>query len=341
MVAKKLAFSVLNIGISAALLGYLLWQASRSDVLAELSRPDPPKNWMLLGVGWFANLTAITLNIFRWRVLVRAQGINLGVRDALRIGYLSYFVGLVGGGLGVVGGDAVKVVFLAHKYPGSKTAAAATVVVDRLIGLLALIVLAAAASFFLDWRQLQFASAADRAMMERLVLLVQVSAACGLIGGAVILLPGFTHSRLWDALAHVPKIGKVLERMVAAVRIYRNQSGKLLWLFLLSIFVHILLTSSLFCVAEGLALNRPPFGLYFVIGPIAFVTGALPVGVFEVTLKVLYQVSAAGVDQEGLITALGHRLLQTGVAAIGLVIYLATRAESAALIQEGQKEDEK
>jgi uncharacterized protein (TIRG00374 family) len=81
-----------------------------------------------------------TLSFVRWHLLIRAQGIDIRLVDTLRLGALGFALIFVSPG--AIGGDFFKAMFLAHGQPGRRTEAVATVVADRIIGLLTMMLLA-------------------------------------------------------------------------------------------------------------------------------------------------------------------------------------------------------
>src|SRR4029077_15359906 len=95
-----------------------------------------PKNWnyALLAFALIGGSTLITFG--RWYLLVRAQQFPFRLRDAIRYG----FVGLVTNYIapGSAGGDLFKAVLLARNQTSRRYAAFATVILDRILGLLAL-----------------------------------------------------------------------------------------------------------------------------------------------------------------------------------------------------------
>ena len=340
MPLKKIAAVFLKYGLSVGLIAYLVWDLSSRDAFGKLqehlttSDPEHPKNWTIFALGWLAAFTGISINIFRWRMLARTLGLQLSLREGLRVGYVSNFVAQLGFGLGIVGGDAVRVVFLAKTNPTRKTEGAATVVVDRALGLLSLLVLAAISSFFLP-----LGEGKDFNTLREIFWSVRIAGLVAVIGCGVVLIPGFTHSSLWDQLSHVPKIGGILEKLVNAVRIYRTRLDALLLALGLSLLSQTCAVTSLYFVAKGLGLPHPSFGLHFVVGPIAMISGALPIGAFEVTLCLLYRATQPGLNGEEILVAIAYRVIVILIALVGLVVYLATRAESAALLEDIQKSE--
>lgn len=333
---KKFAPTIAKIGISIALLGFLGWRASQDEKLPQLI--EGPKDWPMLGLALLAVLAAVLITIVRWHLLLRTLGLQFTLRESLRAGFMGYLFNLLP--LGLAGADAVKAGFLIHRNPSRKTEAIATVIIDRVIGLYALLVVAGAAALLLDFDALSFHSPEDKARTILLCRIAQYVGVGSTIAFALMLIPGATNLALWDRLEHVAGIGPVLKKLVGAMRTYRQSSGRLLLSVLMSFGVHTFYVAMVYLVGRGLCSPQPPLTTHFVFTPISMIAGALPIGTLEATLNGLYYVfSPAGVpDSQGLLIALTYRLLQISVATIGVFYYLAGRQEVKQLLDEAELE---
>jgi uncharacterized membrane protein YbhN (UPF0104 family) len=332
---KKFVPTIAKIGISVALLGFLGWRASRDPKLPELI--EGPKDWLMLGLALLAVLAAVLITILRWHLLLRTLGLQFSLRESIRAGFMGYLFNLLP--LGLAGADAVKAGFLIHRNPSRKTEAIATVIIDRVIGLYALLVVAGAAALMLDFDALPFRSPEDKA---RTLVLCRVAQYLGLgstIAFGLMLIPGATNLRVWDRLEHIGGIGPILKKLVGAMRTYRQSSGRLLLAVVMSFAVHTFYVSMVYLVGRGLCSPQPPLDRHFVFTPISMVAGALPIGAFEATLNGLYYVfSPRGVpESQGLLIALTYRVLQISVATIGVFYYLAGRQEVKQLLAEAEQ----
>lgn len=328
-----------KVAISAALLGYLGYRAWNDKSFLPLV--TGPKDWLVLAGAVPIGLAAVTLTILRWHMLVRALGMQFPLSEALRAGFLGYLFNLLP--LGLVGGDSVKAVMLIQHQPRRKTEAVATVLVDRVIGLYALLVLSAIATLFLPLDQLTALAAAERAMVERLCRVVQILSLVGSVGLVVMLIPGVVHSPLWDILEHTPFIGPVLHKLVEAMRTFRRNTGTLALAVVMSLAVHTLYVSLIVVLAIGLKVapeHRPSLGMHFVIVPLSMMSGALPIGAFEITLNLLYRsVAPLGAPPNlGFLLALGYRVVQILIATIGLGYWLAGRGEVREVMLEAEEQ---
>jgi uncharacterized membrane protein YbhN (UPF0104 family) len=81
---------------------------------------------------------------YRWRVLLKALGFEIRYFQALRLGMTGLFFSAVIPG--TVGGDFVKAVYVAKLYPEAKTRSISTIVLDRISGLIGILLLGGLAS---------------------------------------------------------------------------------------------------------------------------------------------------------------------------------------------------
>ena len=210
---------VAKIALAAVILGYLLTQMQRHEAMSRLI--EEPKDWKLLAAGFLCTLLAISLSFVRWRTLVEALGIRFPLADAMRLGSLGFMLNFVA--LGTIGGDLFKAVFLARDRPGRRTEAVATVVADRLLGLLAMMLLASGGILATG---LYRTEPPALAWLCQLILVATV----GGVTGTVLLLfvPGLSGERICGRTEALPLVGKTAARLIRAVRTYRNQKPMLL-----------------------------------------------------------------------------------------------------------------
>jgi uncharacterized protein (TIRG00374 family) len=298
------------------------------------------KNWPLLLLALPICLTAVTMTILRWHLLLRTLTLSFSLRESLRAGFLGYLANLLP--FGLVAGDSLKAVMLIHRNRGRKTEAIATVVVDRALGLFALFLLAAIASFFLPAEQLARLAEEDRTAITRLCFVVQIVALVGSLGLAVMLVPGVTHLKAWDLLEHTPLIGPVLHKLVGAMRSYRRRVDVLLLSVVVSILIHVCYVSAIALATRSIGIapqHQPAIGSIFIIVPPSMIAGALPIGFYEVAITLLFRAASppGAPPNMGLLIALTYRLIQISIAMIGLGYWLAGRSEVRELMHEAEE----
>ena len=332
---RKTIATIAKLALSAALIGFLIHRAASDPQFGTLV--SGPKNWPLLLCALPICLFAVTITILRWHLLVRAIGLSFTIGQTLRAGFLGYLANLLP--FGLVAGDSLKAVMLIHNNPHRKTEAVASVLVDRVLGLYALLLLAAVASLLLPTESLARLGDSERASIIRLCRCVQAAAVVSSFGIFVLLIPAVTQSRLWDKLEHTPVIGKILHKLVAAMRTYRTRLDLLAGAVAVSFVVHIGYVTAIMVMSRSIGIDsahQPPLGSIFVIVPPSMIAGALPIGFYETAMTLLFQaVSPPGSPKNtGLLVALGYRLIQISIATIGLGYWLTGRREVEELMDE-------
>lgn len=366
---KKLLITLAKIAASLVIIGLLFYSAvnSRDGRAAFVDMLQQPKSWGLLIGGFAVSLTAILITMVRWCFLVRALGIDFSLRDAMRIGFLGYLFNLAP--MGIVGGDLLKAWMLAREKPGERAKALASVVVDRIIGLYVLFLVAAGGVFITGfWKS-------PDATVHLLCWAVLIVTFISTLGIALILLPGFLEGPLMRGLTRIPKIGRAIDSLLEAIRIYRSKRLVLFLTTLMTIPVHTLLTLSLLLLAMGLGFDSVPRLDYFAIYPISGIASTipLPAGPAETGIVFFYMtallraihgaeagfaaqqgltvalgaspadllhVVAECARQQGLILALVYRLSAILIAPIGAAYYfLGARREVSEVLHEAESEE--
>src|SRR6188768_2047987 len=134
---KRAALTAAQILITIAIVWWVFRDpAKRAEMAATLLRADA--QWLLLGLAAYGVVELISAT--RWQILLRVQGFQLSFRRVLALTMIGVFFNFfIPGG---TGGDAVKMFYLVQETPGRKGTAILSVIVDRLIGLFALVVFA-------------------------------------------------------------------------------------------------------------------------------------------------------------------------------------------------------
>ena len=273
----------------------------------------------------------IFIGVIRWRLVLAVQGLHLSLGRATGISLVAHFFNSFL--LGSTGGDLLKAYYAAAETNHKKAEAVTTVVVDRLLGLFAMLLFVSLMALA-NWSAVM--SLLDELkqgfMMVMLVVLGMLFAS-----GLVVVLSfwaGPTGARLKfeEFLAKLPK-GEVLVRCIEACHAFGKKPGFLPrvlgWSMLLS------LACVLQIVALGLGLGLPigeHFRVLLLIVPAIICISALPItpsgiGVRENLYVLLLSATAIGIEAK---TALSLSLLAfTGSllwSLIGGAVYLAFRS---------------
>ena len=330
---KKRIILFFKFAIPLAVIAWLLAMVDRED-FRRLWLQE--KNWPMLAGGFALVMTSVWLTFVRWYLLVRALGVPFRLADAFRLGFLGYLMNFVGAGS--VGGDLFKALFIAHEQPGRRTEAVATVVIDRVVGFFALLLVTSSAIL------LSGVSAADP-VVNAICDFTLLATGAAVVVAVLVLVPRFSRSRLVRALARIPKVGPVLTRLVFAVEVYRRKLGMLALATGVAVGIHASFPASLFLLAAAIFEQPPTLAEHYIIVPLSMVAGAVPLtpgglGEFEVAMKVLYELVPVEGRDYGIIVGLAYRLITILVAAIGVVYYWSSRRKVTEVLEEAELEQE-
>ncbi len=217
---------VLKIVVSLGLITYLLSRVGLHNVVGVMRSPST--NYLYLVVALALYFGAITLGSAKWRILLQAQGIRLPLRNVLSF----TFVGLFFGNFlpTNVGGDLVRGYDLArHTLLPAETAV--SVVVDRMLGLIAFVFVAAVMALLVVYLAGQ-AALWQMAVIASVVLL----GLCGLLGLMLSNRLRGLIRRLFDTALLSP-LASLYDRLSEALSHYRHTYRALAVGFCISILV--------------------------------------------------------------------------------------------------------
>jgi glycosyltransferase 2 family protein len=319
------------------ILAYLFWR--NQAALAQIAQAPKAWGYLIAAIALIGGSTLVTF--LRWYLLVWALKFPFRLRDALRLGFLGLLSNYVAPGS--VGGDIVKAILLARDHPSRKTVAVATVLLDRILGLLALFLVGAIAS-------LTPIHVPNDPKLKLCTLLLWVGSVSGLIGVGLMLLPATTSWRWVNALTRLPVVGHLLGELINGVKLYQSQPVVLLKALALSIVGHAGLISGFYCCALWMSQPWiPDLATHFYFMPNAELFGVLipapgGVGPLEAAIQWFYallrpaHVNQAQAEAAGLIAAIAFRVVTVAIAAIGGAYYFTARRELAAALHEAEGE---
>jgi uncharacterized protein (TIRG00374 family) len=267
----------------------IVWSVGPDALWREFQMVNPL--WLIAAIV-SAGMPGI-LGITRWQWILRVQGLEVKYSRLFSISFIGLFFNAFM--LGSTGGDVIKAWYVAHETHHKKAEAIATVVVDRLIGLLVLFVIALIMMAIYHQRVLRDPKLFWFSMATLAVIVFTVvGTLVGLWRGFVDKIPG---ARAW--LQRMPKYD-ALRRMVEAYRVYASHPVVLMRTMLISVPVHFFSMLSVWCVGMGLAVRSASFLDYFLYLPIINSVTSVPItiagfGVREAMyVKMFHEVGVAG-----------------------------------------------
>jgi glycosyltransferase 2 family protein len=326
---KKHLITLLKYALPLGIIGWLVYQVEPAQAL-QIVREE--KNWPSLLAGFLLTFVALALGFVRWYFLVRGLGLPFRLADAFRLGFLGYLLTFVSGGS--VGGDLFKAVFVAHEHPGRRAEAVATVAIDRVVGMVALLLMTSTAILLAAPLH---APPVVKAICDVTLLVTSI----GLLLLTLLLVPPHTGKWLVAVFKRVPKLGELLAQLAGAVLVYRRMPRMLALVLAISVTSHVLLVFSLYLIAISVLNHAPSLGEHFIIVPLSMVAGALPLtpgglGTFELAMDQLYRTVPEVLTDKGVLVALGYRLMTILIAVIGGVYYMASRRQVDQLLDEAE-----
>lgn len=331
---RKSFLFLIKLAIILGIFVFLFRDAYRNDAFGVLS--EQPKRWHLILAAFFLQCFAVSVTMLRWRLLARSLHLTVSLREAFRFGFLGLMLNLAP--MGIVGGDAVKAYLLAKRNPGARTMAVASVIVDRIVGLLVMFLIG---TILITVTGFAFREEIWAKSISRIVYILT---ATGFSGVGIVLLPFFAKGHVERLLAKIPLCGPVLSRLTKSLLLYRHQKSALLSAFLMTFLVHLPFGVALYLVARGLFSAVPGLLDHIMLYSVVNLTAMIPIaaGPFEFVLDKLYPLfQVDGVPMGigiGLVVALGHRVVSILVAAIGVLYYLSSRNEIQEIVAEGGNE---
>jgi uncharacterized protein (TIRG00374 family) len=328
---RRLIVGAVKIVVAFGILAFLFARLRGENTFQELL--EHPKHWPLLALAQLLALVGLSCNYVRWWVLVRALNLQFSLRDAFRLGSLGLLLNQVSPGS--VGGDLFKAVFIAREQPGKRTEAVASVLIDRIVGLFAMLVVATA-GYTLAARSMTLSP-----IVHALGRTVAALAACGVVGIAMLMIPALTGPTAKNLAKRVPGVGGTLERLIDAAAAYRHHRRYLFAGILFGCCTHTLFVAAIWCIGRGLPFEAPPLSTVFVVGPLALAAGAIPLvpgglGTFEATMDYLYG-SVGCKKGVGLMVAITFRAMTYVMAGIGAIYYLNARRAMAQVLHEAEE----
>ena len=111
---KRIILTTLRWAIPLAILAFLVQRLQSAEDAVQWDLQ--PGDWYLLGFAFVLIVSATTVVIFRWWLLVRTLGISFSLVDAMQLGFIAELLNLIA--FGVVGGDVFKAFFIALMCAG-------------------------------------------------------------------------------------------------------------------------------------------------------------------------------------------------------------------------------
>ncbi|OHB56999.1 MAG: hypothetical protein A2Y07_11605 [Planctomycetes bacterium GWF2_50_10] len=263
----------------------------------------------------------------RWYSLLRVQGIEIGIWPAIKL----TFVGLYYNNFlpSSVGGDAFRAWYVTQHTP-KRLEAAFSVVFDRMLGFAGLILMGAAAIFFVPGRK----AITDFGLKPHISAgLVEKYGKIGLAilaGAIIILIAAATYSETRLLISKIAKVlltrgAELTARVFSSTRAYFTSPFSMAWVLLLTFFCQFMFIFGLWLIGLELGI-KASLTYYLIFFPASWVLGVLPVSiggtvVVEFGIVFLFVKFTGTPTELALALALSQRIIMLAGSLGGMVIH--------------------
>lgn len=264
---KKRVTSLVQLAIGIGLIVFIFARMDNKADMVDALRAAGRHGFLLMaGIGSFAG--CLLLCTVRWKLLLDSRGLHISLPRAAQL----YFIGQFFNAFlfGATGGDIVKAWFVTREIPGHKTEAVSTVVLDRIIGLAALVMLTVTVMlirlpFFL----------AHEATRWSLVFF-----GCILLGMTGFLVITFGHNwlerwRCFQRFEERTALGKIIAKAYNTAHAVIRAPALLVKTLILSLLNHIVLVGCAYFLGRGLEIGLR-FWSYLTVFPVINAVAAVP-----------------------------------------------------------------
>lgn len=280
---------ILRILVALGALGFVLWQVEWDQLKAVFVRIN---GWMFVSVLGVYVISQI-LVAGRWLILIRSQGIDLGLFSAVKLHFFGLFYN--NAMISSVGGDVLRAWYVS-KHTDKGDEAMVSVFVDRVMGLFGIFLIALFSYLFFG-QGIKLSSAPQEGGGSETVSSGLMWAVGILAVLVVLMLLGLLKSSFRQHVCDLSvriyrKMLGLLHKSVGVLKIFWRRPLVFLVTLLLTLGLQSMTIGAFWLLGRNLGIEAP-IRYYFVIFPGMWVVGALPisiagVGVLEMGIALLF-----------------------------------------------------
>jgi len=267
---KRLILTVIKCLVSGLLVFWILRGTNLKEIWIALWSAD--KFLLLLALS--LSFLTIYLRALRWQVLLKSKQINAPISFLIK----SILVGIFFDNLmpSIIGGDVVRT-FDSWRFGKSKADAIAVIIVDRMLGILALIMFSLGALIYYS------RTTTDLTALYKWVIL---AAGVVILVLWIIFMAPKKVTGLIDKIRFPfsEKIQKAFDKMVNAFLSFSGYKKTLTRAFILSVILQASVIATFFIIGKALNIHAP-FHSYFLIIPLAFFVMMVPVSINAIGIR--------------------------------------------------------
>jgi glycosyltransferase 2 family protein len=285
MTRKQLVRILLTLVVTGGCLGYILWQLDVRQTVHILIHSN---------LAWFAGAVLVMLAgvppmAYRWQKLLEARGIRERLGWLMRAYLVSYTAGQVLPT--AVGGDASRVYETARRHPGRLGDLTAIVLLERALGGVATLALAAVG----------FALALGHYDVGAYLWIEGAF----VVGTVVLGVLFFSHRARGPLRRFVPllrrlRVERALRALYEGVHVFRRHVRLMIWVSLLTLGVQAVRVLAIWMTGRAVGIELSPRP-YYVMGPLLFLVILVPFTINGLAVREAFFVSfltQLGVDKE-------------------------------------------
>ena len=231
---KKKIFTIIQIAIAILILAIIFFKLHQSGQLAKLQEAINTTigNWPYLIITFIGLFFSAFFCTVRWGYLLQAQNVNLKFSKQFTLYLIGQFFSAFM--LGSTGGDVVKAYYVSTEAKHKRAEVIATVIVDRIVGIIALVILLTTLTIL---RIKFFLSTPE----TKLAIIFNIGLLLAVIIGMLIV---FKHNlfekwSLFRKLEQTTSFGKVISKVYNAMHLCVNKPGLMPKVLFLSFLNHI------------------------------------------------------------------------------------------------------
>jgi uncharacterized protein (TIRG00374 family) len=243
----------------------------------------------------------------RWRILLRASGVMIPFWILLRLHYMAFFFNtFMPGG---AGGDIIKAVYVTQ-HSTQKAEAATVVLIDRVVGLVGLLVMAGGV-VLLNYRELYGVAPQVGAISLGLTILF-----------AVFFSTWLRRLVRYEAVLERLPRSEVLKKVDGALVALWQKKPRLAAALALTISLQFMEVIGVWLAGQALGLSKATFVHYVAFVPIGYLVNALPIsfggiGLMEGAYLKLFRDAGAATATQGFALAVLARAIVVGWSLLG------------------------
>ena len=272
---RRVAATLVVTGLCTA---YIVWKIDLGTTLHVLANAAP--GWWLASFAIMAG--SVWQMAWRWQRLLAARGVH----DSLGRLTRTYFVGYAAGQVlpTSLGGDASRIYETMRRHEGVGGAAAGSVVLERALGGVATLVLAA----------IGFALALGHYDVGGYIWVELAFVVAAVVAGVVLFSPRVRPLlRRTQPILRRLRIERPLREVYLALHAFRHDASLLAAMFALTLVVQAVRVLAIWCAGKSVGVDLSPRP-YYVMGPLLFLVMLVPFTINGLAVRESFFVSFLG-----------------------------------------------